>query len=144
MSDWARNSESLILTGEVISGPEVLSPRPPDGTQWRGTPTPASGAASVLSFTLLLGWKLLKRVLFFLLGTLRPEVRIIVGLVTGFSLFASVLLFVISWYHNWRTDFVWESGGFFVVAIVCSALLWYYDVLLMKLAPEDFQLVLFR
>jgi hypothetical protein len=90
------------------------------------------------------GWKLFKRVLFFLLGTLRPVVRIIVGLASAFSLFASVLLFVVSWYQNWRTDFVWESGGFFVVAIVCSALLWYYDVLLMKLAPEDFQLVLFR
>jgi hypothetical protein len=81
--------------------------------------------------------------LFFLLGTLRPVIRIIVGLATDFSLFASVLLFVISWYQ-WRTDFLWESGGFFVVAMVGSALLWYYDVLLMKLAPEGFQLVLFR
>jgi len=144
MSDWARNSESLILTGEVISGPEVLPPRPRERTQWRGRPTPASGAASVLGFTLVLGRKLLKRVLFIFLGTLRPVVRIIVGLVTAFSLFASVLLFVISWYQNWRTDFLWESGGFFVVAMVCSALLWYYDVLLMQLVPKGFQVVLFR
>ena len=144
MSTWAKNSEGLILTGEVISGPEVLPPRPRDGIQCRKTQQAVYGAASVLAFLLLLGWKLVKRVLFFLLGTLRPLVRIIVGLATAFSLFASVLLFVISWYQNWRTDFLWESGGFFVIAMVCSALLWYYDVLLMQLVPEGFQLVLFR
>jgi hypothetical protein len=144
MSTWVKNSEGLILTGEVISGPEVLPPQHRDGTQWRRTPRLVSGAASVLAFLLLLGWKLVKRVLFFLLGTLRPVVRIIVGLATAFSLFASVLSFVISWYQNWRTDFMWESGGFFVVAMVCSALLWYYDVVLIKLTPEGFQVVLFQ
>jgi len=144
MSTWANNSEGLIVTGEVISGPEVLPPRHRDGTQWRKTPRAVYGAASVLAFLLLLGWKLVKRVLFFLLSTLRPVVRIIVGLATAFSLFACVLLFVISWYQNWRTDFLWESAGFFAVAIVCSALLWYYDVVLIKLTPKAFQVVLFQ
>jgi hypothetical protein len=144
MSTWAKNSEGLIVTGEVISGPAVLPPRPRDGTPWRKRPQTVYGAASVLAFLLLLGWKLFKRVLFFLLGTLRPVVRIIVGLASAFSLFASVLLLVISWYQNWRPDFLWESGGFFVLAMVCSALLWYYDVLLMKLTPEGFQVVLFH
>ena len=94
MSTWAKNSEGLTVTGEVISGPDVLPPRHRDGTQWRRTPLLVSVAASVLAFLLLLGWKLFKRVLFFLLGALRPVVRIIVGLASAFSLFASVLLFV--------------------------------------------------
>ena len=144
MSTWAKNGEGLILTGEVISGPEVLPPRPHEETQWRKGPQAVYGADSVLAFLLLLGWKLVKRVLFFLLSTLRPVVRIIVGLASAFSLFASVLLLAISWYQNWRTDFLWESGGFFVVAIACSALLWYYDVVLINLTPEGFQVVLFQ
>jgi hypothetical protein len=54
MSTWAKNSEGLIITGEVIRGPEVLPPQPGDRAQWRRTLPAVYGAGSALAFLLLL------------------------------------------------------------------------------------------
>ena len=80
-------------------------------------------------------------VLFFVLRTFRPVVRIALGLVAGFTIFGCIISFLAAWYQNWPANLLWVSGGMFAVATACSALLWYYDLLLLKLTPHGVDLV---
>ena len=80
--------------------------------------------------------------LFFVVRTFRPIVRIVLGLIAGFTLFGCVISFAVAWYQHWPTILLWVSGGMFTAAVACSVFLWYYDVLLLKLTPEGYQLTL--
>jgi hypothetical protein len=54
----------------------------------------------------------------------------------------AITLLTLAWFHGWSGSFLWGAGGFFLGAVTSSALSWYYDVPLLKLTPEGYQLVL--
>jgi hypothetical protein len=80
--------------------------------------------------------------LFFIVRTFRPLVRIVLGLIAGFTLLGCIISLAGAGYRNWPTNLLWVSGGMFAAALVCSALLWYYDMVLLKLTPEGVDLIL--
>jgi hypothetical protein len=82
--------------------------------------------------------------LFFILRTFRPLVRVLLGLIAGFTLLGSVVSFVVAWYANWPAKFLWTSAGMLGGSVVCSAFLWYYDMLLLRLTPEGVDMFLFN
>jgi len=113
-----------VLTGEVITEPVVLPSR---GQVPQG-------------FHLV--WNIIKTVLFFILRMLRPVLRIVVAIVSGFCFLVAITLLILAWFHGWAGSFVLGAAGFFGGALICSALTWYYDVLLLKLTPEGYELTL--
>lgn len=94
------------------------------------------------------GFSLLVRsiglLLFFVLRTFRPVVRIILGLIAGFTLLGCVISFGAAWYQDWPAKFLWTSGGMLGLSLVCSVVLWYYDMLLLWLRPGGVDMVLFN
>ena len=80
--------------------------------------------------------------LFFTLRMLRPFLRIVMAIVSGLCVLVTITLVILGWLHGWSGSFLWGAGGFLLGAVVCSALTWYYDVLVLKLTPEGYQLTL--
>jgi hypothetical protein len=103
---------------------------------------PLRAIGTSLLYGLALIWKFIRTVLFFLLRMLRPFVRIALALVAGFCILMTIAVLVLAWYRGWPESVLWEAGGFFLMAVICSALSWCYDVILLKLTPEGYQLVL--
>ena len=87
-------------------------------------------------------WKVFGTFLFFTLRMLRPFLRIVMAIVSGLCVLMAITLVILGWLHGWSGSFLWGAGGFFLGAVVSSALTWYYDVLLLKLKPEGYQLTL--
>lgn len=122
----AVRSESTVpevLVGEVVTGPEAV----PRG----GVP-----------YGIHLVWKILGTFLFFALRMLRPFLRVVMAIASGLCILVSITLVILGWLHGWSGSFLWGAGGFLFGAVVSSALTWYYDVLLLKLTPEGYQLTL--
>jgi len=112
-----------VLVGEVVTEP-VAFPR-------GGVP-----------YGIHLVWKVFGTFLFFTLRMLRPFLRIVMAIVSGLCVLVSITLVILGWLRGRSGSFLWGAGGFFVGAVVSSALTWYYDVLLLKLTPEGYQLTL--
>jgi hypothetical protein len=122
----AVRSESTVpevLVGEVVTGPVAV----PHG----GVP-----------YGIHLVWKIFGTFLFFTLRMLRPFLRIVMAIVSGLCILVAITLVILGWLHGWSGSFLWGAGGFLLGAVVSSALTWYYDVLLLKLTPEGYQLTL--
>jgi hypothetical protein len=122
----AVRSESTVpevLVGEVVTEP-VAVPR-------GGVP-----------YGIHLVWKILGTFLFYTLRMLRPFLRIVMAIVSGLCVLVAITLMILGWLHGWSGSFLWGAGGFLLGAVVSSALTWYYDVLLLKLTPEGYQLTL--
>ena len=122
----AVRSESTVpevLVGEVVTEP-VAVPR-------GGVP-----------YGIHLVSKILGTFLFFTFRTLRPFLRIVMAIVSGLCVLVAITLVTLGWLHGWSGSFLWGAGGFFLGALVSSALTWYYDVLLLKLTPAGYQLTL--
>jgi len=64
------------------------------------------------------------------------------AIVGGLCLLVAITLLILGWFHGWSGSFLGGAGEFFLGAVASSALSWYYDVLLLKLTPEGYQLVL--
>jgi len=120
-----RNESTVpeVLVGEVVTG-SVAVPR-------EGVP-----------YGIHLVWKIFGTFLFFTLRMLRPFLRIVMAIVSGLCILVAITLVILGWLHGWSGSFLWGAGGFFLGAVVSSALTWYYDVLLLKLTPEGYQLTL--
>ena len=112
-----------VLVGEVVTG-SVAVPR-------EGVP-----------YGIHLVGKIFGTFLFFTLRMLRPFLRIVMAIVSGLCILVSITLVILGWLHGWSGSFLWGAGGFFLGAVFSSALTWYYDVLLLKLTPEGYQLTL--
>jgi hypothetical protein len=83
-----------------------------------------------------------RTLLFLLLRMFRPLLRLVMVFAVGLCLLMTMTLLVVGFYRGWAEPFLRDAGVAFLAAFVCSALTWYYDVLLMKLTPEGYQLVL--
>ena len=70
--------------------------------------------------------------------------RVLLGLIAGFTLLACVISFGVAWYENWPAKFLWTSGGMLSASVVCSVFLWYYDMLLLRLTPGGVDMALFN
>ena len=68
--------------------------------------------------------------------------RIALALVAGFCVLMTIAVVVLACYRGWAESLLWQAGGFLLIAVVCSALSWYYDAILLKLTPEGYQLAL--
>ncbi len=88
--------------------------------------------------------KFIGLLLFFVLRTFRPLVRVLLGMIAGFTLLACIISFAVAWYQNWPAKFLWTSGGMLSASVVCSVVLWYYDMLILRLRPEGVDMVLFN
>jgi hypothetical protein len=145
VTTWKQDEYEPIRRGPVVTG-QVLPPEGPGGTSTI-SPDPGHflryGSSAVLRGILSL-LKLVRLALFFVLRTLRPVVRIVLGLLAGLLLLGSLISFAAAWYQHWPTNLLWFGGSFFVISVVCSALLRYYDMLLLRLTPEGVDLVLFN
>jgi hypothetical protein len=122
----AVRSESTVpevLVSEVVTGPVAVS---------RGG----------VPYGIQLVWKIFGTFLFFTLRMLRPLLRIVMAIVSGLCVLVAITLVILGWLHGWSVSFLWGAGGFFLGAMASSALTWYYDVLLLKLTPEGYQLTL--
>lgn len=62
-------------------------------------------------------------------------------MVGGFCLLLTITILILAWYRGWPDSFLWDAAGIFVTAVVCSGLSWYYDVILLKLTPDGYQLL---
>jgi hypothetical protein len=125
-----------VLVGEVVREPVQL-PRP---RHISSAPLRTIGAGVLYGLALI--WRFIRTVLFFVLRTLRPFVRIALALVAGFCVLMTIAVVVLAWYRGWAESVLWQAGGFFLVAVICCALSWYYDVILLMLTPEGYQLAL--
>ena len=105
-------------------------------------PKPVALPRGRVPYAIYLVWTILGTFLFFTLRMLRPFLRIVMAIVSGLCVLVSITLVILGWLHGWSGSFLWGAGGFFVGAVVSSALTWYYDVLLLKLTPEGYQLTL--
>ncbi len=103
---------------------------------------PVAGPRGGVPYGIHLVWKIFGTFLFFALRMLRPFLRIVMAIVSGLCVLVSITLVILGWLHGWSGSFLWGAGGFFFGAVVSSALTWYYDVLLLKLTPEGYQLTL--
>jgi hypothetical protein len=65
-------------------------------------------------------------------------VRIALALVAGFCVLMTIAVVVLVWYRGWAEPVLWQAGGFFAIAVICSALSWYYDIFLLKLMPRPY------
>ena len=125
MAIWREAQSSSAIEGQVVTG-EV---QPPARYAVRGF--------SVLA-------KFIRVLLFFVLRTFRPLVRILLGLIAGFTLLGCVISFAAAWYQNWPARLLWTSGWMLSASVVCSVFLWYYDMLILRLTPEGVDMVLFN
>jgi hypothetical protein len=73
---------------------------------------------------------------------LRPLLRFAMALLGGLCLLLATTLLIVSGYRGWQGHSLCDAGMAFVVALLCSAVTWYYDVILLKLTPEGYQLAL--
>lgn len=89
-------------------------------------------------------WTLVRAVLFFTLRVLRPFIILPLRIVGGICVIVSLVLVGLSWHNGWRMSMLETAGGSFLVAVGLSALSWYYDMLLLKLAPQGVQLLVFN
>src|SRR5437868_4324894 len=125
MASWREAQSSSVIEGQVVTG-EI---QPPARYAVRGF--------SVLA-------KFIRVLLFFVLHTFRPLVRILLGLIAGFALLGCVISFAAAWYQNWPAKFLWTSVGMFSASVVCSVFLWYYYILIFRLTPQGVDMVLFN
>jgi hypothetical protein len=125
MASWREVQSSSVIEGRVVTG-EV---QPPARYAIRGF--------SVLA-------RFIRVLLFFVLRTFRPLVRILLGLIAGFTLLGCFISFGAAWFQNWPAKFLWTSGAMFSVSVVCSVFLWYYDMLILRLSPEGVSMVFFN
>jgi hypothetical protein len=125
MTIWRQAENRSVIEGQVVTG-QVLAPE----------------RYAVRGFSLLA--RFIGLALFFLLRTFRPLVRVLLGLIAGFTLLGCVVSFCVACYENWPATFLWTSGGMLSISGVCSALLWYYDMLLLRIAPEGVDMVIFN
>ena len=123
MAIWREATNGSVIEGQVVTG-QVLPP------VWYAV----RGLSQLAKFVGLL--------LFFVLRTFRPLVRILLGLISGLSLLGCIISFGVARYESWPPNVLWVSGGLFTVAVVCSVVLWYYDMVLLRLTPEGVDLVL--
>ena len=123
MAIWREAEIGSIIEGQVVTR-QVLPP----------TRYAARGFSMLAKFVGLL--------LFFVLRTFRPLVRILLGLISGLSLLGCIISFGVAWYESWSSKFLWTSGGMLSASVVCSVFLWYYDMLLLRLRPEGADMVL--
>jgi hypothetical protein len=125
MASWREVQSSSVIEGQVVTG-EVQPP----------------ARYAVRGFSVLPNF--IRVLLFFVLRTFRPLVRILLGLIAGFTLLGCVISFAAAWYQNWPAKFLWTSGGMLAVSITCSMFLWYYDMLILRLTPQGVDMVLFN
>ena len=125
MAIWRQAENGSVIEGQVVRG-QVL---PPVRYAARG-------------FSLLA--KSIGLLLFFVLRTFRPLVRVLLGMIAGFTLLGCIISFAVAWYQNWPAKFLWTSGGMLGASVVCSVFLWYYDMLILRLRPEGVDMVLFN
>ena len=125
MVSWREVQSSSVIEGQVVT----VKVQPPVRYAVRGF--------SVLA-------RFIRVLLFFVLRTFRPLVRILLGLIAGFTLLGCVISFVDAWCQNWPAEFLWTSGGMLSVSVVCSVFLWYYDMLILRLTPQGVDMVLFN
>ena len=125
MTIWRQAANGSVIESQVLTG-QVLAPE----------------RYAVRVFSLLA--KFIGVALFFILRTFRPLVRVLLGLIAGFTLLGGVISFAVAWYENWPAKSLWTSTAMFGASVVCSVFLWYYDMLLLRLRPEGVDMVLFN
>ena len=125
MTIWRQAENRSVIEGQVVTG-QVLAPE----------------RYAVRGFSLLA--RFIGLALFFILRTFRPLVRVLLGLIAGFTLLGCMISFGVGWYENWPSKFLWISAAMFGASVVCSVFLWYYDMLLLRLRPEGVDMVLFN
>ncbi|MGH9864906.1 MAG: hypothetical protein ACRD4H_05760 [Candidatus Acidiferrales bacterium] len=135
MAIWRKDEPTPVVTEKRVTG-QVLLPPLRVGVAMPNLVMPLGHVAVGVVHGLHWLWKSLRLLLFFVLLTLRPLVRILFGLISGFSLLGCAISFAIAWSQNWRSDLLWATAGMFAAAVVCSALLWQYDMILLRRAPE--------
>ncbi len=125
MTIWRQAENGSVIEGQVVTG-QVL---PPVRYAARG-------------FSLLA--KSIGLLLFFVLRTFRPLVRVLLGIIAGLTLMGCIISFAVAWYQNWPAKFLWTSAGLLGASVVCSVFLWYYDMLILRLTPAGVDMVLFN
>lgn len=108
MESWGTTQNGSVLGGEIVT--EKV--RPPTGWAVRG-------------FRLLA--RSIGLLLFFVLNTFRPVLRVTLGFIAGLALVGGVISFGAAWYQSWSRTPLLASVGMFTTAVACSILLWYYD-----------------
>ena len=125
MTIWKEAENGSAIEGQVVTGQVLPTAR-----------YAARGLSHLARFIGLL--------LFFVLRSFRPLVRVLLGLIAGLTLRGFIISFVVAWYENWPAKFLWTSGGMLSASVVCTVVLWYYDMLILRLRPEGVDMVLFN
>src|SRR5437667_3427808 len=100
MASWREAQSSSVIEGQVLTG-EV---QPPARYAVRGF--------SVLA-------KFIRVLLFFVLRTFRPLVRILLGLIAGFTLLGCVISYAVFCLKKKTAKFFWTSAGMLCVSVDC-------------------------
>src|SRR5258708_16580752 len=98
MAIWREAHSSSVVEGQVVTG-EV---QPPARYAVRGF--------SVLA-------KFIRVLLFFVLRTFRPLLRILLGLIAGFTLLGCVISYAVFCFKKKSARFLWTSGGMLAVSV---------------------------
>lgn len=84
----------------------------------------------------------MKYLLFLILRMFRPFLRLMTAVLAGLCLLMTLTLLVLSSYRGWPEPWLWDAGVAFLISFLCSTITWCYDLLLLKLTPEGFLLIL--
>lgn len=86
--------------------------------------------------------RFLKTVLFHILYTFRGLALRIIGF-TALAAFLVTFASLLGYAGQKESYWLWLSGGSLVAGLVFRALAWYYDALVLKLAPDNVRLTLY-
>lgn len=127
--------EARVVGRRVINRARPANYAPPVIFVMPAVPATARGgtARKLLRVT----WAVIRTALFFTLHVVRPLVLIPLRIVGGLCVIVSLVMFGLSWCSGWQMSMLETAGGSLLAAIGLSAMGWYYDVLLLKLAPQS-------
>jgi hypothetical protein len=63
-------------------------------------------------------------------------VRVLSGLIAGFTLLGCIVSLGVAWYQNWPTKFLWTGAVMLSACVVCSVFFCYYDILISRLYQD--------
>lgn len=99
------------------------------------------GAALAISRFCL---RTLKNSLFFSLMMLRYLIRYVLGLACALLFLAMWVFLLLSWWNHWNFSMLETAGVMFLGSLAFRALIWYYDLLILKFVPRGYQLYLWN
>src|SRR5436309_12078664 len=122
MASWREAQSSSVIEGQVVTGVVTGEVQPP-------------ARYAVREFSVLA--KFIRALLFFVLRTFRPLVRILLGLIAGFTLLGCVISYAVFCLKKKNTNFLWTSVGMISVSFTCLLFLCYYDLLILCVIPAS-------